>query len=36
MSTRTTTMLTRGLELARWVPVTAVLAETAVGAYWDL
>ncbi|RDI59652.1 DoxX family protein [Nocardia pseudobrasiliensis] len=22
--------------LARWVPVTALLAETAVGSYWDL
>jgi hypothetical protein len=29
-------MISRGLKLARWVPVTAVLAETAVGAYWDL
>ncbi|WP_414942844.1 DoxX family protein [Amycolatopsis sp. cmx-11-51] len=36
MSTRTTSMISRGLKLARWVPVTAVLAETAVGAYWDL
>ncbi|MGY1895172.1 DoxX family protein [Nocardia gipuzkoensis] len=37
MSIRTTsTIRSRGLKLARWVPVTAVLAETAVGAYWDL
>ncbi|MFD4404859.1 DoxX family protein [Nocardia sp. NPDC058499] len=37
MSTRTTSLLkSRGLKLARWVPVAAVLAETAVGAYWDL
>ncbi|MFE3542908.1 DoxX family protein [Nocardia sp. NPDC059177] len=36
MSTRTTSMMSRGLKLARWVPVAAVLAETAVGAYWDL
>ncbi|MBF6437299.1 DoxX family protein [Nocardia cyriacigeorgica] len=26
----------RALRLARWVPITAVLAETAVGSYWDL
>ncbi|MEU4323330.1 DoxX family protein [Nocardia fluminea] len=36
MSTRTTSMIFRGLRYARWVPVAAVLAETAVGAYWDL
>ncbi|GGK93541.1 DoxX family protein [Nocardia jinanensis] len=37
MSTRTTSIIrSRGLSLARWVPVAAVLAETAVGAYWDL
>ncbi|WP_459546670.1 DoxX family protein [Nocardia sp. X0981] len=36
MSARTTSMISRGLKLARWVPVAAVLAETAVGAYWDL
>lgn len=36
MSARTTSMISRGLRLARWVPVAAVLAETAVGAYWDL
>ncbi|MFF2083338.1 DoxX family protein [Nocardia sp. NPDC058176] len=37
MSTRTTSLIrSRGLEIARWVPVAAVLAETAVGAYWDL
>ncbi|BDT88940.1 DoxX family protein [Nocardia cyriacigeorgica] len=30
------TSMTRALKLARWIPVTAVLAETAVGAYWDL
>ncbi|MBF6468501.1 DoxX family protein [Nocardia beijingensis] len=37
MSTRTTWLSpSRGLELARWVPVAAVLVETAVGAYWDL
>lgn len=37
MSTRTTSLLkSRGLKLARWVPVAAVLAETAIGAYWDL
>ncbi|MEV0032065.1 DoxX family protein [Nocardia sp. NPDC050793] len=37
MSTRTTSMIrSRSLKLARWVPAAAVLAETAVGAYWDL
>ncbi|MGK8487312.1 DoxX family protein [Nocardia asiatica] len=37
MSTRTTSLIrSRGVQLARWVPVAAVLAETAVGAYWDL
>ncbi|WP_067648717.1 DoxX family protein [Nocardia harenae] len=36
MSPRTTSMISRGLRLARFVPVTAVLAETVVGAYWDL
>lgn len=37
MSTRTTSLIrSRGLKLARWVPVAAVLTETAVGAYWDL
>lgn len=32
----TSTLRSRSLKLARWVPVGAVLAETAVGAYWDL
>ncbi|MEU8894841.1 DoxX family protein [Nocardia sp. NPDC048505] len=32
----TTARRSRALKLARWIPVTAVLAETAVGAYWDL
>ncbi|MFI9406948.1 DoxX family protein [Nocardia sp. NPDC052316] len=37
MSLHTTSLLrSRGFRLARWVPVVAVLAETAVGAYWDL
>ncbi|NKY33632.1 DoxX family protein [Nocardia speluncae] len=37
MSARTTSLLrSRGLKAARWVPVAAVLAETALGAYWDL
>jgi hypothetical protein len=37
MSTHTTSKIrTRGVKLACWVPVAAVLAETAVGAYWDL
>ncbi|WP_439028875.1 DoxX family protein [Gordonia terrae] len=36
MSSHAISMMSRGLRLARWVPVSAVLVETAVGAYWDL
>ncbi|MFB8005135.1 DoxX family protein [Nocardia sp. NPDC056000] len=36
MRNASTTRRSRALRLARWVPVTAVLSETAVGAYWDL
>lgn len=31
-----TTRTSKALKLARWIPVAAVLTETAVGSYWDL
>lgn len=37
MTTRTTALIrSRAIKLARFVPVAAVLTETAVGSYWDL
>ncbi|MFI6870132.1 DoxX family protein [Nocardia sp. NPDC050406] len=36
MTTRTSKIRSRAVKLAKWVPVAAVLAETAIGSYWDL